>query len=248
MKSSLLITALAGLTLAGASNAAIVAGDTIGIDLATPAPVFGSTPNVAPAAGTNFNAFNTQTADGATASAGVGSLIRTSDGAAVAGVDFSVTNNMGKASGLTGVTGQAGPAPFDDATIYEDNYGAANVGNSGRADFGNLPDGANLVFTFSGLDDSLLYTVSGGYQHGNANFNTTWDIDGQSATTDNTGTGYITLSGLSTDGSGNLEITVTKSTQLFVSGLTLEAAVPEPGSMALLGLGGLAMLKRRRRA
>ena len=71
-----------------------------------------------------------------------------------------------------------------------------------------------------------LTRLSGGFDNNNDNFNTTWDIAGQSATTNSDGgDGYITLSGLTTDGSGRLEITVTKSTQLFVSGLTLTADV-----------------------
>ena len=88
------------------------------------------------------------------------------------------------------------------------------------------------MFTFSGLDDSLTYEVTGGYLHApaNANFNTTWDIDGQSATTDNVSglpdAGYITLTNLATDGSGNLSITVTRSVQLFVAGLTITALEP----------------------
>ena len=132
-------------------------------------------------------------------------------------VGFSVTNNSGKASGLTGIDGAPGPAPFDDPTIGVDNYGGANVGNDSRADAGLLLEDGNFVFTFSGLDDSLGYEVTGGYLHGTANdnFNTTWDISGQSATTFNTSglpdAGYITLSDLNTNGAGNLEITVTKS-------------------------------------
>ncbi|MEP4077181.1 beta strand repeat-containing protein [Haloferula sp.] len=177
---------------------------------------------VAPDPATNFNAFDAETLDGASA-AFVGTLIDL-DGDSVTGVGFSVTNNMGKTSGLTGVGGTSAPAPFDDATIYVDNYGGANVGNGSRPDTGTLPDGANLVFTFSGLNDSFTYTVSGGYDSDNNNFNTTWDIDGQSATTNSGGgDGFITLTGLSTDGSGNLEIMVTKSVQLFVAGVTLTA-------------------------
>ncbi|MEP4077180.1 PEP-CTERM sorting domain-containing protein [Haloferula sp.] len=241
----LILTSFGALALIPTANAALVLGDTVGIDFASPNVVFGTNNAVDPAPATNFNKFDTDTAAGATASFGAGTLINTT-GATVSLVDFSVTNNMGKAAGLTAVPGLVGPAPFDDATIYVDNYGAANVGNGSRADFGTLPAGANLVFTFSGLDDGLSYTVSGGFDHASTNFNTTWDIDGQSATTDTSGTGYITLSDLETDGSGNLEITVTKSTQLFVSGLTL-TAVPEPSSAILLGAGGLLLLSRRNR-
>ena len=209
-------------------------GEVIGIDFASPEPAFGDDSSATPTAGSNFNAFDIQTADGATASF-VGTLINL-DGDSTS-VGFSVTNNMGKSTGLTGIPGQPGPAPFDDATIGVDNYGGANVGNSSRADFGPLSADANLVLTFSGLDDSLSYQVSGGYLHtsANDNFNTTWEIDGQSATTVNTSgaqdAGYITLSNLTTDGSGNLEITVTKSVQLFIAGLTLTASSDAPETL-----------------
>ena len=43
--------------------------------------------------------------------------------------------------------------------------------------------------------------------------------------------GYITLSNLTTDGSGNLEITVTKSVQLFIAGLTLTASSDVPDTL-----------------
>ena len=223
-----------------ASAQTLALGDSIGIDFASPGVVFGNDSSVAPAAGTNFNAFDTATEDMATASFS-GTLITLTGG--TTGIGFSVTNNMGKASSLTGVSGTPGPAPFDDETIGVDNYGAANVGNESRADFGVLlgevedgivvsEEAANMVFTFSGLDDSLAYEVTGGYLHSNPNdnFNATWDIDGQSATTANTSgmpdAGYITLTNLSTDGAGNLEITVTRTVQLFVAGLTVTAVDP----------------------
>ena len=217
--------------VSSASAQTLALGDAIGIDFASPNAVFpdpkpSTTP---PAAGTNFNAFDTTVEDLATESFS-GTLINLAGG--TTSVGFSVTNNSGKASGLTGVAGTPGPAPFDDATIGVDNFGAANVGNLNRPDGGPLNDDGNFVFTFSGLDDNLAYEVTGGYLQlpENANFNTTWDIDGQSATTDGLSgmpdAGYITLTNLATDGSGNLAITVTRSVQLFVAGLTITAVEP----------------------
>ena len=146
---------------------------------------------------------------------------------------FSVQNNSGKDSGLTGITGVAGPGIFNDATIFSDSYGGANVGNAARADGGTLAADGNFVFTFSGLDDSFTYDVSGGYDQDNANFNTVWEATGTAnaaigaVTTDGAnGDGFATLTGLQTDGSGNLEITVTRTTQLFVAGLSLTAIEP----------------------
>ena len=236
MKKTLSITicciAVVMVMTASPAKAQLVIGDSIGIDFGTTGTVFGTDSGVAPAAGTNFNEFNTQTADGETASFS-GTLIYL-DGTEATNVGFSVTNNMGKDSGGTGIAGDSGPAPFDDVTIGVDNYGAANVGNPSRADGGVLAADGNIVLTFTGLDDSLLYEVTGGYLHGggNNNFNTTWDVDGQSATTDNESgladAGYVTLSDLCTDGSGNLEITVTRSVQLFIAGMTLEATAVKP--------------------
>ena len=254
-----ILAALSLLVMTENAAAQLAAGDTIGIDFASPDSVFPEDPppTFPPAPGTNFNAFDLQTDEDAigidengdpdltdvldqTASLAAGTLTRTSDGATVLGVGFSVTNNAGKATGLTGIEGQAGLAPFDDASIGADSYGAANVGNDSRADFGALLEDANLVFTFSGLDDSLTYSVTGGYLHGTANdnFNTTWDIDGQTATTANESglddAGYVTLTDLATNGSGDLEITVTRSIQLFVAGLTLtaiDAMLPELPSL-----------------
>ena len=219
--------------ITSSASGQLVVGDSIGIDFGTTGTVFGMDSGVAPAAGTNFNEFNTQTADGATATAGA--LIKLDGTSTTEGL--SVTNNSGKDSGLTGISGTPGPAPFDDPTIGGDNYGGANVGNTGRADFGTLAvedtaagiEAGNFVLTISGLDDGLVYEVSGGYLNSNpsANFDTIWDIDGQSATTSNASglpdAGYITLSNLGTDGSGNLVITVTRTTQLFIGGLTIEA-------------------------
>ena len=108
------------------SDGNIVAGEVIGIDFTSPSVVFGATTSAAPAAGTNFNGFDIQTAD-TTTEAFVGDLIKL-DGSTTT-VGFSVTNNSGKDSGLTGVDGSVGPAPFDDPSIALDNYGAANVGN-----------------------------------------------------------------------------------------------------------------------
>ena len=216
------LLAITFLSLTASVFGQLPSGETIGIDFASDNPVFGTPNDVDPANGTNFNKFDRDINDGVTAFF-VGTLVDLS-GNNVPGVTFRVRNNMGKRTGRTAVDGSSGPGAFNDATIYRDCYGGASVSSSSRADFGVLADDANLVMRFSGLDDDSTYTVSGGFDNNNDNFNTTWDIAGQSATTNsNGGNGYITLSGLTTDGSGNLEITVTKSSHLLVAGLTLRA-------------------------
>jgi hypothetical protein len=55
---------------------------------------------------------------------------------------------------------------------------------------------------------------------------------------------YARISGLSTDGGGNLQITIDGGNAPLNGFQVVE--VPEPGSLALLGLGGLCVLRRRR--
>ena len=241
MKATLFITALAGITLAGTADASLLAGDTIGIDFN------GSVATT----GTNFNAFSEDTDDGATAS--LLSLINLS-GATVTGVTFSLENQTGQNTERADFTTQGAEGtlagPLSEQAVWDDGYISNNQGAA------PLDVDGFFLLTFSGLDDELTYDLTGGFDNngGNANFDATWSADGQSFTTlttnsDPAGAGYGTLTGLSTDGDGNLEITVARNTlHVTVGGLTLTSVVPEPSSLALLGLGGLMMIKRRRRA
>ena len=54
---------------------------------------------------------------------------------------------------------------------------------------------------------------------------------------------YQTLTGLNTDGAGNLVVTVADGA---ISAAIL-TAIPEPSSTALLSFGGLALILRRRK-
>ena len=136
-----------------------------------------------------------------------------------------------------------------DQDVWDDGYISNNQGAN------PLDAGGFFLLTFSGLDDTLEYDLEGGFDSNNANFDATWASGGQSFLTTPTGaagTGYGTLSGLTTDGAGNLAITVTRETlHVTIGGLTLTAvestAIPEPSSaLALLGLCGVAFIKRRR--
>ena len=235
------------------AQGAITLGTVIGVDFESPSPLVGD-PGVGTTAATNFNTFDVQAADGATASF-AGTVIDTL-GVSIAGVGIEVENNLGKATGLTGVeSGATTVAPFNETSIYSDNFGAANVGNTNRADFGTLTDTSNVVITFTNLDTGFLYDLTGGGAFGGNNpdnFNTIWTSGGQSATTDSNGgaAAFVTLSDLAPDSSGDLSVTVTRANvQLLFSAVTLEATsqVPEPSTSLLAGLAGLGLLVRRRR-
>ena len=233
------------------AQGAITVGTVIGVDFESPSPAFG-TGGVGTASATNFNTFDVQVADGATASF-AGTVIDTL-GVSIAGVGIEVENNLGKATGLTGVVSAATTvAPFNETSIYSDNFGAANVGNINRADSGTLAADANIVITFTGLDTSFLYDLTGGGVFGSNNpnnFNTVWTSGTVQATTDSdssSGGEFVTLAGLAPDSSGELSVTVTRANvQLLFSAVTL-TAVPEPSTSLLAGLAGLGLLVRRRR-
>ena len=222
--------------LLNSAHAQLTLGDTIGID-------FGS---IAPTATANFNqfdAFNNNIDDDASAFIGIGTpsvpgatvldggagiALITTGNSTVTNVTLTVTNNSGQNTSRADVTnGSTGPAPFDDATIFSDSILSNDQPNTAELD-----DGANLVLTFSGLDDSLNYELTGGLDGANANFDSTWDVDGQSfLSAPGADTGYQTLSNLSTDGSGNLVITVTVNTfHVNVGALTLTATLPPADS------------------
>ncbi|MGJ8658192.1 MAG: PEP-CTERM sorting domain-containing protein [Akkermansiaceae bacterium] len=207
------------------ANAAITLTDTIAID-------FGAT--VASTANYNHSTHDTNTGD-------VADLVRLSDGAAtgvsltMAGSSQDNINNV--ASDTLG--------NMTDGTIYIDGI-LANQNN----DASGNPD--RLTLTFAGLDDSLTYDLIGGLARagtqGNiGNWTSVWSADGQSAPTNGFSSGaYVSFAGLSSTG-GSLVITVVSDNQYAgISQLEL-TAVPEPSSTALLGLGGLALILRRRK-
>ncbi|MEP4077179.1 PQQ-dependent sugar dehydrogenase [Haloferula sp.] len=210
---------IAGLTFDSAitgpppPSSTLLEGQSIGIDFGVTAPV----------AGSNFNHFSdVDISNGATetfAALGMGDLINTAGGT-LTDVGFTVTNLSGQDSGRATVTGEEGFGSMADATIYGDSIISNSTGSN------PLSAGGNLVLTFTGLDDALTYKLTGGYDQNNDNFDATWEADGKSFTTDGNlsgSIGYDSLTGLSTDGSGNLVITVTRSLHVTIAGLELEA-------------------------
>ncbi|MGE9270698.1 MAG: PEP-CTERM sorting domain-containing protein [Verrucomicrobiales bacterium] len=149
---------------------------------------------------------------------------------------------------LTGTNGDfgnniapgAGLGETDASSIYADHLAANDLAG---------PD--LITVTYSGLDDSLSYTLTGGMaRSGNTSaFEQTYNVGGIDY--DYTGTSgvdaYAEYTGLSSTG-GVLTFTVsdyTDSDLASISQMSL-TVVPEPSSAALLGLGALALLRRRR--
>jgi len=228
----LLIT-LSTCTLAFSSlqAASLVDGTEIGFD-------FGSAGTVAAPDTPNWNV-NLAALSG---TINAGSLIDTS-GVVVDGVGF--TWSGATASGTQGDFISGTPAVIPE-TAALDNLVA------------NAP-GGSLVLTLTGLDDALLYDITVG--HGNdaasGNTDTTWTITGTafSFTTDASvgANAYAQFSGVSTNGSGQIEITSAGAGGNLnisaVSGLYV-AAIPEQSTYALIGgllAMGLAINRRRKR-
>lgn len=208
-----------------AQAATMVVGTEIGVDFGQVAP----TNNMNGAAVTS----------GADGSIAVGSLTDTSS-VMVDGVGFSwVTAGAFNNSDADG-TKAGQPAVFNDSNLT-DWLGVAHALSGGL-----------ITLTFTGLDDSLSYDLLIGAAFTDDIASATWTADGQSDTTvSNVGAdAFVTLAGLETDGSGNLVITSAgagaRPDLSAVAALTL-TAVPEPSTAVLLGLGGIALILRRRR-
>ena len=155
------------------------------------------------------------------------------------GVNLSLATNSSSAFGNSGATNAA--LGYFDANVARD---FIHIYDTSIAE-------KTITLTFSGLDSSLFYNLS----LAQGEFSNAGQVNGQTLTADSQSVGYgnntyVSLTGLSADSSGNLEIVLTSNSGAAaiasLSGLNLRA-VPEPTSMSLLGLGGLALLARRKR-
>ncbi|MEJ6648340.1 MAG: PEP-CTERM sorting domain-containing protein [Akkermansiaceae bacterium] len=221
-----ILASIASIAISSVSaNAAIMVTDVIAID-------FGATATST----VNYN-ISTQ----ATNTGDVADLIRLSDGAATGvslGVVGSSQNNLSYVAGNEGNT--------TDADIYADGI-IANL-NAGAGN-GNGP--TSITLTFTGLDDALAYNLVGGgsrgaSQSGIQNWTANWTAGGTTQLTDGlAAAGYVNFAGLTSSG-GSLVITVDGTNQYSPIAQLELTAVPEPSSTALLGLAGLALIRRRR--
>ena len=228
MKKTYILTSMLALAMAGSVQAAMTAGQTVGIDFGPIAPT------------NNFNQ-----ADGVLGSIAAGSLIDITGGATtVTSFAWSTTSNTRFSNADPNATAQGGePVVFDDSNL--DDF------------FGGVGGNQLITLTFSGLDAGLTYDLLIGNSFSSAVPTSTYTALNQSvvksATNDPTigSAAFVSLDGLSADINGDLVITVTNGgeTATVVSALTLTAAIPEPGTYALLA-GALAltsvMVRRRR--
>lgn len=229
MKHSLTVLIASAAFTTGA-NAALVAGQTIGVDIGDTA--------VAPAS--NFNVVATGP-DRPPANEVIADAIDITGSNTGVGITVDTLTEAGEGSSA----GQGG------------HNGDTNDSLVGLPSIFQVEHVTDWVFRldsvlFTGLDDSLLYEVTfviGGFTGDGASNGQTVTIDGQTASLGDISDDprFATLTGLSSTGGELLVDLAAPDAVLPVgSALTLTAVVPEPGSLALLGLGGIVMLRRRR--
>ena len=112
----------------------------------------------------------------------------------------------------------------------------------------------NATFSITGLNDALTYDLLFYGSRSVKNPSQTWSITKGSGGGDvthgplNNITTVVDWDGISTDGNGEIEFTITSTgKQSAINFGQITEAVPEPSSLALIGLGGLCVLRRRRR-
>lgn len=200
-------------------------------------------PGVADSNGNRWNTVGTVGTNSVAANFAATALIDTAGASVPWQIAYTGSGNTNTGFGGNGINGPAGPAPLDQSFAVIDGIFSQNSGGTGVA-----------TITYTGLVGNSEYTLSliGGRASGGE--------DGVVTVTTGTGTGGALLNNgtvlnfaVTSDASGSIAFTFNEgvNTSNPFNGSTLNAmsitgVVPEPGSMALLGLGGLLIARRRR--
>lgn len=179
--------------------------------------------------------------------------------AAICGYSSAATITWGPATAITGSTTEliegSVVSVIDTGTVAQDFYrGPATTGPTTSygftaADYEAFLDdilfiGSPYTETLTGLVVGQAYEVQTFYVDNRGPFDSrTQTVDGQ--TTLNAGIGEFTI-GTFVAMATTQDIVFENTAQVHLNGIIL-AAVPEPSSVALLSLGGLSLLSRRKR-
>lgn len=192
--------------------------------------------------------------------------------AAVIGVDATSAGGLYDGAGVLDTSSRTWvDASFGSFTLGSDavsiNMGGADSAFGGTAreltggiDLFNYIRGtrfvdSNFTVTLSGLSDALTYNIVAFGADRFLDRGSKYTVGGvaKSTTGDQTtsfaeGVNYVRFNGVSTNGSGVLTIDVSSSGEgvIQINGFEIQA-VPEPGSLALLAMGGVLIARRRRR-
>jgi len=238
--------AAAGLIVAGTSQAAISVGDVLVYDFGKfDQQTTGQNWNNVTMASTDFSGTNN-------AIIPVTDSVRLSDGAAT-GVGMTITGDAdgggnGNDFGIGGADVTV-PVTPDLAFTHSGDIPDSAINDLAFMSTNFSPDFNKIVI--SDLDDSLTYDIEILARVNATRQANDWSTDGQTVSIDPTNSTTIhQFLDVSTDGSGTITILVdvgTSSDVTHINALEI-VAIPEPASLALMGLGGLLIVGRRRKA
>ena len=185
---------------------------------------------------------------------GATNLLNSEGQETVVNLEIDGTGNNGNFAQINTTTGfEQGPTPAStSASVFTDGI-RTNVGNF------NTPVGLDITFT--GLDATgvLTYELFGGFLDSNDNTAATYSVGGDSRRNEienGVVDSFETFSNLTANSDGEITLSIDNivgtSFQAIVSELTLTAtapatAVPEPSSIAVLAMGVVGLIARRRR-